>query len=40
VVVGIQGLLALAIGSEHLDLFFCRELLLDRRLDEVDLERG
>jgi len=37
---GMRGLLALAIGTEHLDLFFCRQLLLDGRLDEVDLKGG
>ena len=31
---------ALAVGAEHLDLFLGRQLLLDGRLDEVDLEGG
>lgn len=37
-VVGGLGFLPLAVGAEHLDLFFCREFLLDGRLDDVDGE--
>ena len=31
---------ALAVSAEHLDLLLGRQLLLDRRLDDVDLEGG
>lgn len=34
----LAGFLALAIGAQHLDLLLGAELLLDRRIDDVDGE--
>lgn len=34
----VGGFLALAVGAQHLDLLLGAELLLDRRLDDVDGE--
>jgi hypothetical protein len=34
----VGGLLAFAVGAQHLDLLLGAELLLDRRLDDVDGE--
>jgi len=40
VALGMRRLFAFAVRPQHLDLLLCRQLPLDGRLDEVDVQRG